>query len=75
MHTRSPLLGFLARQVRRPGHTDSTIYGSCPLSTRSFFLHHLSSIAAAVINGDANILANEAAFLDFTHSTSRAVAT
>ena len=68
------LLGHLARQVRRKGATDGTVYGTHRFSTRSFFLHHLTNISAAVSLGDARIIGNAASFASFTHSTARVAA-
>ena len=59
------LLAQLARDVRRKGAVDSTVYGTARTSTRSFFVHHLSAIAAGVIYADALALENAAATLAF----------
>ena len=54
------LLAQLARDVRRKGATDGTVYGTARTSTRSFFVRHLSAIAAPgwVIHADALTLVN-----------------
>ena len=43
------LLRILAGVARRPGTTDSTVYGASRSSTRSFFIHHLASISSAIL--------------------------
>ena len=69
------LLGQLAKDVRRTGATDGTVYGTSRTSTRSFFVHHLSAVAAGVKHADALTLENAAATLTFldTRSANRAV--
>ena len=69
------LLGQLAKDVRRAGATDGTVYGTSRTSTRSFFVHHLSAVAAGVRHADALTLENAAATLTFldTRSANRAV--
>ena len=59
------LLAQLARDVRRKGATDGTVYGTARTSTTSFFVHHLSAIAAGVIHADALTLENAAATMTF----------
>ena len=59
------LLAQLAKDARRKGATDSTVCGTARTSTRSFFAHHLSAVAAGVIHADALTLANTAAALTF----------
>ena len=57
------------------GATDGTVYGTARTSTRSFFVHHLSAVAAGVIHADALTLENAAvsnAFFD-TRAANRAV--
>ena len=44
------LFARLGKDVRRKGAVDGTVYGSAATSTRSFFVHHLSAIAAGVID-------------------------
>ena len=62
--------------MRRKGATDGTVYGTARTSTRSFFVHHLSAVAAGVKHADALTLENAAASLSFfdTRSASRAAA-
>ena len=69
------LLAQLGKDVRRKGAVDGTVYGSAATSTRSFFVHHLSAVAAGVKHADALTLENAAASLTFldTRSASRAV--
>ena len=55
------LLRHLAQKAARRGHRDGTVYGTSRASTRSFFPHHLASIAAAVVFADALVLENAAA--------------
>ena len=47
------LLAQLARDTKRKGATDGTVYGTARTSTRSFFVHHLSAVAAGVMHADA----------------------
>ena len=68
------LLAQLAKDAKRKGATDGTVYGTARTSTRSFFVHHLSAVAAGVMHADALTLENAAAssnFLD-TRATCRA---
>ena len=69
------LLAQLAKDVKRKGATDGTVYGTARTSTRSFFVHHLSAVAAGVMHADALTLENAAASLTFldTRSANRAV--
>ena len=69
------LFARLSKDVRRKGAVDGTVYGTAATSTRSFFVHHLSAVAAGAIRADALTLENTAAALTFfdTHSTNRAV--
>ena len=55
------LLGQLAKDVRRKGAVDGTVYGTNHSSTRSFFTFHLSTIAARIVFADALALDNAAA--------------
>ena len=50
------------------------MYGTARTSTRSFFVHHLSAVAAGVKHADALTLENTAASLSFfdTRSARRA---
>ena len=41
------LLKALSKQAKKPGARDGTIYGRNRSATRSFFVHHISGIAAA----------------------------
>ena len=73
------LLAQLAKDVKRKGATDGTVYGTARTSTRSFFVHHLSAVAAGVTHAaagrDALTLENAAAsnaFFD-TRAANRAV--
>ena len=69
------LLAQLAKDVKRKGATDGTVYGIARTSTRSFFVHHLSAVAAGVMHTDALTLENAAAsnaFFD-TRAANRAV--
>ena len=43
------LLRICASLARRPGSTDSTVYGSSRSSPRSFFVHHLAAIAGSML--------------------------
>ena len=61
-------LRSLSKQMKTPGHTDGTVYGSSRLATRSFFVHHLAAVSSAVVLADALTLENTAAALTF-HST------
>ena len=65
----------LSKDVRRKGAVDGTVYGTARTSTRSFFVHHLSAVAAGVMHADALTLENAAATLTFldTRSANRAV--
>ena len=47
------LLAQLSKDVRRKGAVDGTVYGTAATSTRSFFFHHLSAVAAGVKHADA----------------------
>ena len=47
------LLAQLGKDVRRKGAVDGTVYGTAATSTRSFFVHHLSAVAAGVKHADA----------------------
>ena len=47
------LLAQLAKDVKRKGATDGTVYGTARTSTRSFFVHYLSAVAAGVMHADA----------------------
>ena len=47
--------------VQKPGARDGTIYGRNRSATRSFFVHHVSGIAAAAAAADALTIANAAA--------------
>ena len=69
------LLAQLAKDVRRKGAVDSTVYGTARTSTRSFFVHHLSAVAAGAVHADAIALENTAAALTFfdTRSIRRVV--
>ena len=68
------LLARLGKDVRRKGAVDGTVYGTAATSTRSFFVHHLSAVAAGVKHADALTLENAAASLSFfdTRSANRA---
>ena len=69
------LLRQLAKDTKRKGATDGTMYGTARTSTRSFFVHHLSAVAAGVMHADALTLENAAASNDFldTRAANRAV--
>ena len=69
------LLAQLAKDVRRKGAADGTVYGTARTSTRSFFVHHLSAVAAGAVHADALALENTAAALTFfdARSTRRVV--
>ena len=69
------LLAQLAKDVKRKGATDGTVYGTARTSTRSFFVHHLSAVAAGVMHADALTLENAAASSAFfdTRGAHRAV--
>ena len=69
------LLAQLAKDVKRKGATDGTVYGTARTSTRSFFVHHLSAVAAGVMHADALTLENAAASSAFfdTRGARRAV--
>ena len=69
------LLAQLAKDVKRKGATDGTVYGAARTSTRSFFVHHLSAVAAGVVYADALTLENAAASSAFfdTRGARRAV--
>ena len=43
------LLQICARLARRPGATDSTVYGSSRSSPQSFFVHHLAAISSSML--------------------------
>jgi len=68
------LLAQLAKDVKRKGATDGTVYGTARTSTRSFFVHHLYAVAAGVMHADALTLENAAASSAFfdTRGASRA---
>ena len=70
------LLRQLTKDTKRKGATDGTVYGTARTSTRSFFVHHLSAVAAGVKHADALTLENAAASLSFldTRSAARAAA-
>ena len=55
------LLAQLGKDVRRKGAVDGTVYGTAATSTRSFFVYHLSAVAAGVKHADALTLENAAA--------------
>ena len=54
-------LGALARRSKRRGGRDGTAYGTSATATRSFFLHHLAAISAAVVFADAATISESAA--------------
>ena len=70
------LFARLGKDVRRKGAVDGTVYGTAATSTRSFFVHHLSAVAAGVKHADALTLENADASLSFldTRSADRAAA-
>ena len=70
------LFARLGKDVRRKGAVDGTVYGTAATSTRSFFVHHLSAVAAGVKHADALTLENAAASLSFfdTRAANRAAA-
>ena len=41
------------QHMKRKGATDGTVYGTARTSTRSFFVHYLSAVAAGVMHADA----------------------
>jgi len=52
-------LGHLARQVRKPGHRDGTVYGTnrgAPKGPKGFRAHHTARISSAVVYADAECL-------------------
>ena len=61
--------------MRHKGAVDGTVYGTAATSTRSFFVHHLSAVAAGAVHADALTLENAAAALTFfdTRSIRRVV--
>ena len=59
------LLRALGKAVQKPGAQDGTVYGRNRSATRSFFVHHVSAIAAAVADADALTIANAAAAIAF----------
>ena len=59
------LLGQLAKDVQRKGAVDGTFYGTSRASTRSFFPHHLGSLALSIVRADALTLCNAAATQDY----------
>ena len=59
------LLKALGKAVQKPGAQDGTVYGRNRSATRSFFVHHVSAIAAAVADADALTIANAAAAIAF----------
>ena len=59
------LLGQLAKDVQRKGAVEGTFYGTSRASTRSFFPHHLGSIASSIVRADALTLCNAAATQDY----------
>ena len=59
------LLAQLAKDAKRKGATDGTVYGTARTSTRSFFVHHLSAAAASIMHADALTLENAAASSSF----------
>ena len=56
---------MLGKSVQKPGARDGTIYGRNRSATRSFFVHHISGIAAAAAAADALTIANAAAAIAF----------
>ena len=69
------LLWQLAKDTKRKGATDGTVYGTARTSIRSSFVRTLSAVAAAVMHADALALetaAASSAFVD-TRAAIRAV--
>ena len=66
--TFTALLRVLAAQAKARGAVDATAYGRERVSTKEFYTHHSTCIAAAVQLADALTIRNEAAQLQFTRA-------
>ena len=56
-------LRALSKQSRLPTTQDSTRYGESSSSPQSFYAHHAAAISAAIVNADADTVANKASSL------------